>query len=83
MKQLDLGSSVTYEVTFNGEVYRLGEPTVAQVQKHQKGLTDGSIESFNALLTDIGMPEDVVMKLGITKIQTLGEFILGNLAEKK
>jgi hypothetical protein len=83
MESLDLGSSVNYSVKFDGKEYMLAEPTVAQVQKHQDGLSDGSIEAFNALLVDIGMPQDVVLQLGISKVKTLGEFILGNLSEKK
>jgi len=82
---IDLGSEKLYEVKFNNKMYSLREPTVkdaSEFQKNQKDSKGDEIGVFINFISTLGMPKEVAENLGLSKIKTLTDAIMGDLEKK-
>ncbi len=84
MQEIDLGSEIQIKVKYAGTDYSLREPTVGEIDAFREKGTDGaSIMVLVDLLEKLGMPRDVVVKMGMSKVTSLVDGIMDLLTKKK
>lgn len=83
MSLIDLSDEIIFKVKIGTEVIELREPTVQDMENHEDNLNSGGFGGLKCFLVDIGMPEDKMNSLGITKVTKLVKGIVGGLDEKK
>jgi hypothetical protein len=85
--EIDLGQEITYDVKYNGEIYKLREPSVSDVNKFQQKMKksddDDNINLTLSFITELGLPDGIAKNLGVQKMKLLVEKIVGELQEKK
>lgn len=82
---LDLGSSVVYNVKINGESHKLTAPTVLQAKKFQDKIKEKpgeELECFLKFVVDLGMPKEVSENLDLGQLKKLSEALM-SVNEKK
>ena len=84
MYKIDLGNEVEFEVNYAGQTYKMREPLVEEVDAFRtKGVTDDSSKVLVNFLEALGMPADVVNKMGMSKAKMLVESITEFINKKK
>jgi hypothetical protein len=76
---LDLGSSIVFNVKVNGGEYKMTAPTVMQAQSFQEKCKDNEGEElpiFLNFIVDLGMPKDVAKKLDVVQLRKLSEGLM-------
>jgi len=86
MAKIDLGSDLEFEVSYNGKEYKLREPSLDDVEKYQKSQKskedEESFDDLKTFICTLGMPIEVINAMGITKVKTLADGLLGGLEKK-
>ena len=86
MQEIDLGSDVVFSVKYNGQQYQLTEPSLEQVEEYQKAVKgkdeDPTFDDLVGFLSSLGIPSEVLRKMGITKLKKLTDGLLGGLEKK-
>jgi len=79
---IDLGSSIKFNVKFDGNVYEMREPTVGEMMALKDLASDdhSKIVDFLALL---GMPKSATESMPIRSVKALVDGIVGAISEKK
>lgn len=80
--KIDLGESVKYEVVFEGKKYELREPTLADARLVKQAGEGDNIQGFIDFVVALGLPEEVASSLGLSKIKTLTEALMGDIEKK-
>ena len=85
--ELDLGSSPTANVKVGADSFKMSVPTVKQSLKFNEKLSKTSddssrTEAFMSLISELGMPGNVVEALSIHQLTKLAEGLMGS-PEKK
>lgn len=83
MHVIDLGDDVKFEVKLKGETYHLREPSVAELRVFKDASDDASVDALSDLLAKLGMPQEVVQSLGVSKAKALIEGLLDLVNKKK
>ena len=84
MNMIDLGDAVAITVKYQGQEYSLREPTTAELKKlHEDERGDSDPRAIFEFLETLGMPLDVVEKLGVSRIKALLEGVVGVISPKK
>lgn len=83
--EIDLGSTISYKVKFNGKEYSLSEPSVKDVMAFQKEMKDDTENIAHTInfMSKLGLPSEVCESLGVGKLKILVEKITGDMQEKK
>lgn len=81
MYEIDLGSEVQIKIKYAGAEYLLREPTVEEIEAYQN--QEGKGVSLAGLLEQLGMPKEVVGKMGVSKARQLVEGLLDLITKKK
>ncbi len=77
---IDLGDGLV-NVKFQGQIYKLREPSMDDVDKFKDAKEDGRfIEKF---LNDLGMPEEVIKKMGLLTQRKFLDQLIKPISEKK
>lgn len=82
MTEIDLGQDLEFKVKYSGKDYLLREPTVAEIEKFKDSEAvkkDGVI----GFLAALGMPEDVVKAMPVSKLKKLVDGLVEGLSQKK
>jgi len=84
---IDLGDAITFNVKLGSESYKLREPTAGEVKDYSAKVKevgeDDAMRPFLDLVVSLGMPEEVAISLGVTKMAALATGLMGGLTEKK
>ncbi len=84
MQEIDLGSELEIKVKYSGTDYVLREPTVAEVEQFSKeDVASGGVETLVVFLERLGMPKEVIMKMGMSKAKQLVDGLMDLLTKKK
>lgn len=79
--KIDLGNEVEIEVSYKGKAYKLREPTVDEVDKLDAN-EDGVKIDIIEFLTRLGMPQDVVRGMGVSKAKALLDGMISLISKK-
>lgn len=83
MFDLDLGDDLTFKIKSSGKEYTLREPSVAEIDSFRGNAEADGAKVLVRLLTTLGMPEDVVLNMGMSKAKRLVDWMLEELTKKK
>lgn len=84
MEELDLGKPEKLKVKYGGEVYELDFPDVERSHKLQQETQKENVDSVKLtveLISDLGMPEEILWKMQPQTLQKLAERLMA--ADKK
>lgn len=82
--EIDLGDEVKINVKYAGKEYPLREPTVEEIEAFKGDGSDANAgESVVGLLAKIGMPVDVLKKMGMSKARQLVDGLMDLVTKKK
>ena len=77
---IDLGDGLV-NVKFQGQIYKLREPSMDDIDKFKDDKEGGRfIEKF---MKDLGMPEEVIKKMGILTQKKFLDQLIKPISEKK
>lgn len=82
MTEIDLGADVEFRVKYSGKEYVLREPTVQEIEKF-KDESAVQKDSVIALLARLGMPEETVKAMPVSKVKKLIDGLVEGLSQKK
>lgn len=83
---LDLGAKTVYEIKYDGKTYQLKEPTARDINNYQKASKENEgkeLENLLNFLNDLGLPKEIGEELGLSKIEKLSKYLIGEFSEKK
>ena len=83
MIKIELGQETSFEVEIGGKVYNLREPSVEEIDRFRDSSADQGTNIVTQFLSTIGMPEDVVKKLPMSKARRLIDGMMDELTKKK
>lgn len=81
--EIDLGDEVKINVKYAGKEYGLREPTVEEMEKFKGQDGVSAFDSVVGLLVTLGMPKDVVLKMGMSKARGLIDGLMDLVTKKK
>ncbi len=82
---IDLGSEREITVKYGGKDYVLREPTIGELDKFSE-MGDGKKPTSDMLagfLSDLGMPKEIALKMGMSKATALLDGLMDMLTKKK
>lgn len=79
---IDLGSSIKFNVKFNENSYEMREPTVGEMMK-LKDLSADDHSKIVDFLAILGMPREATESMPIRSVKALIDTIVGAISEKK
>ncbi len=77
--RIDLADPIEFEVTYQGQTWKLTEPTLKQIEDFR----DGGGANIKSFLVELGLPEDVTIKMPMSKVEALVTGITESLVKKK
>lgn len=81
---IDLGNELIVKVKYAGSEYSLREPSVAEIDAFRsKDADKDGAAVLIAFLTELGMPNEVVKKMGMSKAKQLVDGLMEFLTKKK
>ncbi len=84
--EIDLGDELVINVKYAGQEYKLREPRVDEIDKFRARADAKEGDSMDALvmlMTELGMPKEVIMKMGMSKVRDLIDWLMATLTKKK
>lgn len=82
--EIDLGSEVEFNIKYAGKEYSMREPTVEEIDQFRAQDVDKAGAAFLVEFLDkLGMPKDVVLKMGMSKARQLIDGMMDMITKKK
>ena len=86
MQELNLDSQAKIKATFQGQSYEIKEPTLEQQTKFEnamKGVDESkSLDCTLDYLQELGLPKQVAVKVGLSKLKVLLTTLTGEFGKK-
>lgn len=77
---IDLGQDIEFNIKYKGATYKMREPSVKEAAS--LGDSENSMEVIQ-FLSKLGLPEQVLSDMPLSKMKKLVESMLGSIQEKK
>jgi hypothetical protein len=82
--KIDLGNELVIDVAYAGQEYKLREPTVGELDQFRAANIEvDGVSPIVELLTRLGMPKEVILKMGMSKARQLVDGLMDVLTKKK